>query len=246
MATYACSDLHGCLHFYNEVKKMLQPEDKVYFLGDAGDRGPHPWETIKAVLDDPQWIYIKGNHEKMLIDCLEEYRDDGYPSYQSYNLLHRNGGDETYEQAIRDKEWLKVLSRLKQLPTHQEYKNQNNDLILLSHAGFTPWIKEDNQILFPIERDIVWDREHVLEDWPDDEICNNIVIVHGHTPTVLLVDSYLAWHFRDVEVEPGAIWYNGSHKVDIDSGAVFTGQFTLLNLDTWDEHIFESEIVEEI
>ena len=58
MAVYACSDMHGCLHFYNEIKKMLKPEDQVFFLGDAGDRGPHPWECIKTILNDPQWIYI--------------------------------------------------------------------------------------------------------------------------------------------------------------------------------------------
>ena len=49
MAVYACSDLHGCMKFYKEIKKMLQPEDKVFFLGDAGDRGPEPWETIQAI-----------------------------------------------------------------------------------------------------------------------------------------------------------------------------------------------------
>lgn len=65
VSVYAISDLHGMLCLYQEVKKFLKPEDKVYCLGDCGDRGPDPWETIKAVAADPQFIYIKGNHEDM-------------------------------------------------------------------------------------------------------------------------------------------------------------------------------------
>ena len=35
--TYAITDLHGRLDLWKEVKKILQPNDKVYFLGDAMD-----------------------------------------------------------------------------------------------------------------------------------------------------------------------------------------------------------------
>ena len=66
MARYAVSDLHGHLEIYKQIKAMLKPGDIVYCLGDCGDRGPRPWETIKAVYEDPQFIYLKGNHEDML------------------------------------------------------------------------------------------------------------------------------------------------------------------------------------
>lgn len=36
MSVYAISDLHGMLYLYQEVKKFLKPEDKVYCLGDCG------------------------------------------------------------------------------------------------------------------------------------------------------------------------------------------------------------------
>ena len=89
MSVFACSDLHGMLHFYKTIKEFLKPEDVVFFLGDAGDRGPHPWETIKAILTDPQFIYIKGNHEDMLIDAMGH----GYGS--AWALLRSNGGKKT-------------------------------------------------------------------------------------------------------------------------------------------------------
>lgn len=37
---YVISDIHGYYSIYEQVKNMLKPNDKVYFLGDAGDRGP--------------------------------------------------------------------------------------------------------------------------------------------------------------------------------------------------------------
>lgn len=42
MATYACSDLHGRLDLLEQIQSFLKSDDRVYFLGDAGDRGPDP------------------------------------------------------------------------------------------------------------------------------------------------------------------------------------------------------------
>ena len=63
--TFACSDLHGQLDLWKQIKSFLNPEDTVYFLGDAGDRGPDGWELIKAIANDSQVVYLKGNHEDM-------------------------------------------------------------------------------------------------------------------------------------------------------------------------------------
>ena len=72
MSNFAVSDLHGHLKLYNKIKKFLKPEDTVYCLGDCGDRGPDAWETIKAVAKDEQFIYLKGNHEDMLVKAALE------------------------------------------------------------------------------------------------------------------------------------------------------------------------------
>jgi hypothetical protein len=40
MSVYACGDLHGHLSIYNKIKAILNPEDKVYCVGDCVDRGP--------------------------------------------------------------------------------------------------------------------------------------------------------------------------------------------------------------
>lgn len=38
--TFACADLHGQYNLYKQIKNFLKEDDKVYFLGDATDRGP--------------------------------------------------------------------------------------------------------------------------------------------------------------------------------------------------------------
>ena len=248
MSVYACSDLHGMLHFYKVIKEHLKPGDKVYFLGDAGDRGPHPWETIKAVIDDPQFIYIYGNHEDMLVQALCDYIHDGCPNYYSLQLLGMNGGDQTFEEAIADPQLKHYYSQLCKMPRIQEYENTAGERVILSHAGFTPW-KEDffaddeekKDIIFrkPHPKDLIWDRDHFLDDWTAED-CVDCYIVHGHTPIPYILDT-IDPACQMGEIKPGALWYDSGRKCCIDCGAVFTGQCVLLNLDTWDEEIFQSD-----
>ena len=71
--TFACSDLHGMMNLYKQIKEFIEPEDTVICLGDCGDRGYDSWELIKKVYTDPQFIYLMGNHERMLIDAGAEF-----------------------------------------------------------------------------------------------------------------------------------------------------------------------------
>ena len=64
---YAIADIHGMFDIYIQVCDMLQPDDVVYFLGDAGDRGYDGFHCINYIYSDPQWIYLKGNHEDMFV-----------------------------------------------------------------------------------------------------------------------------------------------------------------------------------
>ena len=234
MSVYACSDFHGNMKFYRAVVDFLKPEDKVYFLGDAGDRGPEPWETIKAIAQDSQFIYLKGNHEDMLVDALKDAIQHDYMG--GWRLLASNGGSDTFDQAMAEEDTLGWANWLNARPTLEKYVNAEGKTIYLSHAGFTPWLKEDGSIKIPNPHGdkLIWDRNHFYDNdswgpWSD------AIIVHGHTPIPCLWD--------DLEVpeeaqEMGAFWYADGRKVCIDTGAHWTGHTVLLDLDTWDEHIF--------
>ena len=234
MSTFACSDFHGMLHFYKAIKDMLKPEDKVYFLGDAGDRGPHPWECIKAILDDPQFIYLKGNHEDMLVKAMGR----GYG--HQYNLLRSNGGKDTYHQAMEEPNWPEWRARLRDLPDKVLYTNTQGEDVYLTHAGFTPDINVDGEVTWVWGEDLIWNRDHFFDKWPTHEKFQNAVVVHGHTPIPYLLEEIDPKGLMG-DIEPGALWYAGGKKCCIDCGAVFTGYCVLLNLDTWDEEVFCSD-----
>ena len=88
---FAVSDLHGCKSLYDQINAFIEPDDIVYFLGDANDRGPNPWELVKLIRANPQWIYIKGNHEQLLESWIESKCDDDVDAWR----LERNGGGYT-------------------------------------------------------------------------------------------------------------------------------------------------------
>jgi len=226
---FACSDLHGRLDLYNEICKFLTTEDTVYFLGDAGDRGPDSWATIKAIAANKNWIYLKGNHEDMLVRTAREFLHYG-TCYSNFQLLAHNGGKDTFFDLMKEenvKDWISFLDRL---PVSMTYLNKNNQTICLTHAGYTP-----KHTLDPIYfQDLLWDRSHFWDEWSDDEKLKNTIMVHGHTPIL-----YMLGDFSDIPQTTESFWYCDNHKVNIDNGAVWTGKVILLDLDTFEEHIIE-------
>ena len=230
---FACSDLHGCIGLFGQILEFLQPDDTVYFLGDAGDRGMHGWEMIKMIMIDERFIYLKGNHEDMLVAAAKDYFK--YRAYtHNYNLLRSNGGKATFYDMIHDEcaqEWIK---RIDKLPTHTTYVNAAGQIVYLSHAGFTPWRDENGKVIIPDTHELIWNRNHYFDDPLND---NNAVIVHGHTPIAYMIDEIR--HDPTARIrELGPLWYSNNQKVCIDNGAFRSGVAYLLNLDTFEHHTF--------
>lgn len=248
MSVYCCSDLHGRKDLYDQIKAFLKPEDMVYFLGDAGDRGPEPWKTIKAIYNDPQFIYLKGNHEDMLVKLMKANLNN-MPASDELWLVQVNGGTGTYQGWLAEneddrKEWYR---RLKHLPTWRTYTNANNMLIWLTHAGFTP----GDERHLPSDYKLLWDRSHFNTDWSG---MDNELVVHGHTPIPLVIkDINECCEFFEGKAENyiwedwdgGALWYCNNHKVCIDCGAAWYDCCVLLDLDTFDEDIFQGTAFKE-
>ena len=226
MSVYAVSDMHGCADVYHKIKKIIKPEDTVYCLGDCGDRGSKPWETIKLVATDPQFIYLKGNHEDMLVKAAREAMD-GCMTSNHQRLLANNGGFETLTELLyedRPEIWISMLAKL---PTHTTYTNANGKKVFLSHAGCNIWADEPETI--PEDKQLIWDRLHYFNT-KGHLMADDVVVVHGHTPIVYLVE--------DIDIEEPDEWvaleYCDGKKYCIDQGTVFSGHSVLLNLDTFE------------
>ncbi len=241
MATYACSDLHGMLSIFEQICEILEPDDIVYFLGDAGDRGPEPWETIKRVAEHPQFIYLKGNHEDMLEKALIEHKKDLFDNYR-YRILYRNGGEETFEQSLKEEDVDKWIVFLQGLPAIKTYYRKDGNLVILTHAGFHPYF-EDEELYIPDDYDLIWDRDHIYDPkWRYED--KNIYIIHGHTPIPIMKEELFGEICNSEEEEENItpFWYCEGRKCCIDAGAFFTGEFCLLDLDTFEYHHFSTSL----
>ena len=219
--TYAVSDLHGRYDLWEKIKGHLDPTDTIYVLGDATDRGPDGWKLLKELLADPRVKYLRGNHDQMILDS---QFTDFYDTWLWFN----NGGQTTYTQMTFDDDHTisLYLNELRKKPIRETYINKNGWTVYLSHAGFTPRVRETDD-----NRQYLWDRDHIYDEgfFKDTEI-----VVHGHTPL-----KYLSGIYGRPNDEKTVLWYDGGHKIDIDNGCFRTGKIAILDLDTWETHTFE-------
>lgn len=228
---YAISDIHGMHDIYDQVKEMLGPDDVVYFLGDACDRGYDCWNTVKDIYNDPQWIYLKGNHEDMMVKGLRQIQDEmaSLRGEEDHEMWMWNGGMATEDGWLEDGADMVWVDRLANLPLQVEYTNPDGIIFHMSHAGFTCGRKEEMW-----GDELVWSRSHFFDHWDEDEYPNDICI-HGHTPLEYLIEE-MQWHGYGPQKykysQPEARAYANGHKIDIDNGVFYTGYTVLFDLDT--------------
>ena len=226
MSNFCVSDLHGCYNHWKQIQSFCKDSDRIFVLGDCIDRGPEPLDTLKSVLGDPRVVLLKGNHEQMFQNVLEEERDFGYVD-ESWGPYVQNGGLNTYNQWQADGCDFNWISVLKNLPMHAHYINSNGDKYFMTHSGTTPgWYRPDGT---PIASGhlCMWDRQHIDKGYSGKWIC-----VGGHTPIAFMLPRDAVW-------EGGALEYCGGRKINLDNGTFASGISCLLDLDTYDEHIFE-------
>ena len=251
MAKYAISDFHGRLDLFKQVQEFLGPEDKLTIIGDVFDRGKDGLAIYREIQKDNRMTLLSGNHEMLAAKGLAEWLKWGCGGYDFSLWVDYNGGDKTFDaicdevniksllsiqngpEPAAEKAIQKLVDELDALPVEEEYVNQDGWRIMLNHSGCprSPW-----------KDDLIWDRKHLFEEhWIGD---NETLIVHGHTPIPLMIQDFKKRGLFTMECktyEDGAFWYCESHKVCLDTGAFWTGQIVMLDLDNFDEHIFEGE-----
>lgn len=225
---YACSDLHGNYNLWQQISKYCDETDKIFYLGDAIDRGPNGLKIMLDLLSDTRVLYLKGNHEDMMVAAMHQYMGDSNWFDDAMYLWMSNGGKTTYDDLMNfnlDIQ-LSLLKKIQKLPYTILYKNKNNQRICLCHSGcdyenFTDGCKKD----------YIWNREHIYNDWfgPED-----IILVHGHTPVSYILQM-------EKNEKPVIYKYCNKHKIDIDMGTILTNRTVLLDLDTLEPIYFDDE-----
>src|SRR4030042_3940179 len=92
---FSGGDIPGCYEKLAELMKILpwkrQNGDLLLFIGDYVDRGTRSHDVVEFLVqlqkNGGDFVFLKGNHEKMLLDYYVDHRDQ---------MLHiANGGAET-------------------------------------------------------------------------------------------------------------------------------------------------------
>lgn len=215
MRLYAIGDIHGQLSMLQAAHDRITADRAttgdqnapVVHVGDLVDRGPDSAGVLQLLIDGIEggapWIVVKGNHDAMLEEFLEN-GDTDYPKSLSGMTWDnpRIGGLETlrsygvsvggmrgrvkmHRQAVdlvpaAHRRFLQSLPNLHATPE-----------LLFVHAGIRPGVS----ITAQEPQDLIWIREPFLSDRRE----YGPLIVHGHTP----VDDVEHWGNR-LNLDTGA------------------------------------------
>jgi serine/threonine protein phosphatase 1 len=165
----AIGDIHGCRQLLQQLLEKVQPTatDQLVFLGDYIDRGPESRQVIETLLqlreELPRTVFLKGNHEQMLLGFLADDDQLGF-------LV--NGGTRTL-QSYRQGEHVRIPETHLQFFDNLQTGFETEGFIFV-HAGMRPGIPFHQQR----ETDLLWIRADFLNsdyDWGK-------TVVFGHTP----------------------------------------------------------------
>jgi len=221
MKTFVIGDIHGGLRALNQVleKANVTQNDTLIFLGDYVDgwsESPQVIDFLIGLSQKQTCIFIRGNHDELLLDWLQSNRDNPlwFEHGGQATVLAYANVDETTKQ--------KHIDFLLNLVNY--YLDSSNRLFV--HAGFTN-LNGVNHEYFPKmfywertlwEMAVSLDKSMSSEDilYPKRlKLYKEIYI--GHTP-VTRID-------KTTPVQMANVW-------NIDTGAAFLGPLTILDIDT--------------
>ena len=208
---YVMSDIHGDLAKFNKMLKLINfsKDDHLYVLGDMVDRGDYPITVLLKCLSTENITPLLGNHEQMMIEYIDDSRED--------NWLH-NGGNITYDQfyGMEPSSRQELERRIRALLTHITIDVGERKFVLV-HAGVMTsldgdvWETQNKEFM-------VWARS---EFYSHTYVNENQTVIFGHTPTKKLHGKHVIWR--------------GVNKICIDCGAVYGGKLACLRLNDMEE-----------
>lgn len=132
MAIFVTSDPHGHVRALDHALELASPsaDDTIYVLGDMTDRGPDPMGVVKLVRGLPNAHVLMGNHERMLLDVLNETGDfDSFTWSLNGGLTTATGLD-----SLPHEEFIDTLDWIGSLPLFDIVHTDERTWILV-HAG---------------------------------------------------------------------------------------------------------------
>ena len=126
---YAIGDVQGCFNSLNALLKKINfniDRDRLFFLGDVVNRGPHSLETLRFIYSHKDNVdMVLGNHDFHLLVCALTERS---PNKK-----------DTFQDILESNDKNTLLEYLLHRPLVIEYED-----VLMVHAGVPPnWSQSD-------------------------------------------------------------------------------------------------------
>lgn len=250
------TDVHGQMQLFTAMINWAKEQDNkaiIIYGGDACDRGPHGYTIMNQLLEDPQIIYIKGNHEDLFVKAAHAlhkmYPERMWTYDEAKTLISKaltdnediylhiaNGGLITLADWMMNGMDMEFVDQIDDLPIIWRWNNYD-----FSHAGGSPIAFEEiikaidnNEEPTPWDiKSMIWDRNCIQMGWLKNRIC-----VHGHTPAILLPAAFYGRDKNEAKIHP-AIWQGitqkkrfSGKKIDMDTGMTWSGRAWILNCQT--------------
>lgn len=218
---YAVGDIHGHLGLLEILAEAISDDIRArpaygiteIYLGDYIDRGPRSRQVLDWLMQAPghggERICLRGNHEQRFIDFLDGQdvfagfcTFGGIDTMASYGVrIEPDFSREEVENARQELLAAMPEGQPSFLRSLPIVHSQSGHIFV--HAGLRPGVPLDRQTA----RDCLWIRDGFL----DSDADFGGLVVHGHTP------------HETIEVR--------SNRINIDTGAYWTGTLTCLVID---------------
>ncbi len=200
MSTYAVADLHGQYEvFMQGIEKInLKPEDFLYVIGDAIDRGFDGIRILQEIKNSPNMDLVLGNHELLMLDSVNPDGKAICDGADPILWLDWNGGAVTFDQ-YRDElsvdERKDLLGWLRGRPLIKLVSAGGRDYVLC-HSYYMEG--HEDKPLSDVPPDAAWDIvwRSMFRDDPDTW-CGDIyaeypdkLFITGHVPVHRIVREY--------------------------------------------------------
>lgn len=201
---FVVGDIHGCtqeLQILLHEARFDRELDRLFAVGDLADRGPDSMGAM-ALLQEPWFHSVRGNHEQMLIDVAAD------PSDEHWHWWIENGG--LWAKGLTHAELQEYAAECQALPLAISVGTGMNRFNVV-HAEFMgdDTTLDAGQYDDHVAARLMWGRSRILKEFKpaDDDLSMTFV---GHTIVPALMQI-------------------GSH-VYIDTGAFATGALTLIEV----------------
>jgi serine/threonine protein phosphatase 1 len=220
LAIYAIGDVHGCFDELISLERMIAqdaeqlPGDKlIIMLGDYIDRGPDSAQVIEHLMRPPSHsfrrICLTGNHEIAMLNFL-----DGLISLRDWNRL---GAGATLRSYGLDLEYLRrvypsrhMVDEIIRTSIPAQHVAFLRELPILVDGGSVVFVHAGVKPSIPLgaQRDI--DIVTIRDEFYREAKTLPYYVIHGHTAVA----------------KP----QHGIRRINIDTGACFTGRLSALRL----------------